>query len=137
MADKTVRLHNRATGEFVDVGFEDLDGGTTWGLKVSPAPGFGTDASIVYGALTAATMGNATPIVVVAANALRRGLLVTNISDTVGYLSVGAGTGLTTANYQIRLAPGETLEFTPPITQQGIAAICGAASKSITYQEAV
>ena len=137
MADKLLTELNPMTGESVPVGYDDLDGGTTYAQKVSLTPGTGTDAPIVYGALTPVAMGNSTIVVVVAANALRRGLLITNISDTIGYLSVGGGTGLTTSNYQIRLAPGETLEFTPPITQQGVSAICGAATKNITYQEAV
>jgi len=137
MADKLLTELNPMTGESVPVGYDDLDGGTTYAQKVSLTPGTGTDAPIVYGALTTAAMGNAAIAVVVAANALRRGLLITNISDTVGYLSIGGGTSLTVTNYQIRLGVGETIEFTPPITQQAISAICGAGSKNITYQEAV
>ena len=92
--------------------------------------------AITFGALTAASMGNANPASIIAVNASRRGLIFTNVSDTIGYLSIGNGAGLTASNYLFRVGTGETIEFSPPISQQAIAAICGAASKNATYQEA-
>lgn len=115
--------------------------------RYAKATGAGTDGDpfvpvyqfnpVTFGALTAASMGNATPVIVTASNGNRCGLVVTNISDTIGYLSVGDGTGLTTTNYLIKIGAGETVELSPPLSQQAIAAICGSAAKNIAYQEAV
>lgn len=93
---------------------------------------------ITFGALTTATMGNSSPAEVVAANTSRRGLIIANVSDTTGYFSFGDGTDLTTAGVYIKkLAAGETWEILDMrLSQQAIAAVCGAGSKSITFQEA-
>jgi len=91
---------------------------------------------ITFEALTAASMGNASSASIVAVSASRRGLIITNTSDTTGYLSIGDGTGLTASNYLFRVGTGETIEFSPPISQQAIASICGSASKNVAYQEA-
>jgi len=91
---------------------------------------------ITFGELTQATMGNATPVEVVAANSERRALLLCNTSDTTGYFSFGDGTGLTTAVYSFSLATGIPLAlYDEKICKQAIMAICGQASKSVTYQE--
>jgi len=104
--------------------------GTTNGVYLT-----GTSA-LSFGALTAVAMGNASASAVVAANASRRGLIITNASTVTGYMSIGDGTGLTTANYLFSIEPGETISLSPPISQQAIAAICGAATKNVAYQEA-
>lgn len=105
-------------------------------LGISTNPLYVRKALLTYGALTTASMGNASPAAVVAANALREALVITNISDTPGYFSVGDGTGLTITTYLFRLAAGESLVFAAPVSQQAISAVCGAASKSVAYQEA-
>jgi len=92
---------------------------------------------LTYGALTAATMGNSSPAEIVAGNSSREALVITNISDAAGYFSIGDGTGLTITTYLFKLAAGESLVFAAPVSQQAISAVCGAASKSVAYQEAV
>ena len=91
---------------------------------------------ITFAALQTAVMGNAGPAQVVAANGNRRTLFLTNISDTTGFFSIGSAVGLTTTNYLFRLVPNQTVSFVPPVTQQAIFAVCGAAAKNVGYQEA-
>lgn len=105
-------------------------------LGISGNPLYVQENILTYGALSTATMGTS-PGAVVAANASRRALVLTNISTTTAYFSIGDGTGLTTTTYLFRLAAGESLVFAAPISQQAISAVCGAASASVAYQEAV
>jgi len=106
-------------------------------LGITGNPLYVQENILTYGALTTAAMGSTSPATVVAANASRRALVLTNISTTTGYFSIGDGTGLSTTTYLFRLAAGESLVFATPISQQAISAICGAASASVAYQEAV
>lgn len=100
-----------------------------WGTVIEGDP-------LVYGALQNVNMGNATPVEVVAVNTARRGLVITNCSDTTGYFSFGDGAGLSANIYTWRLYPGQTIEFSSPLSQQAISAVCGAAAKTLGYQEA-
>jgi len=117
----------------ITVKIDQTTPGSTNAVYVTSIP---DPAILTFGALTAAAMGNASPASIVAANASRRGLVITNISDTIGYVSIGDGTGLTVTNYLFRIGTGETIELSPPISQQAIAAICGSATKNVAYQEA-
>ena len=105
-------------------------------LGISTNPLYVRKAPLTYGALATAAMGNSSPAEVVAANTSREALVITNISDTDGYFSIGDGTGLTITTYLFKLAAGESLVFAAPVSQQAISAVCGAASKSVAYQEA-
>ena len=118
-------------GNFIDAGNPLYVNGVLTGTVTV------TDVPLVYGALQTALMGNAGPLEVVAANANRRALVLTNISASIGYYSIGNGVGLTTTNYLFRLYPGESLIFSPPISQQQLFAVCGVALQNVTYQEAV
>jgi hypothetical protein len=92
---------------------------------------------VTYGALATAEMGNASPAQVVAANAQRRALIICNTSDTTGYFCFDDSTGLTQTVYVKSLAAGATWEIKGPYISVGaVYAICGSASKNITYQEA-
>ena len=93
-------------------------------------------ALLTYGAIQTRSMGNAGPTIIVPGNNARRGLIITNISDTVGFLCIGSAAGLTTTTYTLRLAPTETLVFSEPLSAQTIHAVCGAADKEVAYQEA-
>lgn len=95
-----------------------------------------TDEPLVFGAIQTATMGNAVPAEVVAVNLNRRGLIIRNCSDTVGYFSFGDGAGMTTTLSSWEIRPGYAVYFDPPHSQQAISAICGAAAKTVAYQEA-
>lgn len=90
---------------------------------------------VVFGALTQAAMGNASAAEVVPANAHRECLILCNSSDTTGYFRFSSG-ALNSGNYAWRLLAGQTITFDPPTSKQAIYAICYAASKNISYQEA-
>lgn len=93
---------------------------------------------LTYGALDAATMGNASPAEVVPANGDRRGLIVCNTSDTTGCFAFDDSTGLTVTVYAFSLAAGASRFFAGPtgISLGALYAVCGSASKDIAYQEA-
>ncbi|MBN1815321.1 MAG: hypothetical protein JXA14_26050 [Anaerolineae bacterium] len=90
---------------------------------------------ITFGPLTQATMGNSERAEVVPENDQRRTLILCNSSDTTGYFRFANG-ALNFSNYLFRLLAGQTITFNPPICQQSVYAVCGAASKKVSYQEA-
>lgn len=119
------------------------DQGNVLGTIANPlhTDGSGGTASpplpFTFGGLTAQTMGNAGPAEVIPANANRRALIVTNISDVYAYFSFGNGAGLTTTTYAWLLPPGYAVYIDEPLSTQAVSAICGNAAKVISYQEAV
>lgn len=93
-------------------------------------------SALTFAVIVTETMGNTTPLAVIPANTARRELIITNISDTTGYFSIGDEANLTVTNYTLSLTAGETYIFTDLISTQAIYAVCGAAGKDIAYQEA-
>ncbi len=92
---------------------------------------------IVYGDIFVVAAGNGIATLVVAANANRRGLIITNVSDTTIWLGINDNVNLILTAWTFELNPGDSLVFDEPITQQAIYSICLVAAKNLTYQEAV
>lgn len=92
---------------------------------------------IVYGDINTVAMGNGVSALAVAANAARRGLIVTNVSDTTGYIGINDNVNLILTAWTFKLDPGDTIVFDEPITRQAIYSICSAAAKNLCYQEGV
>ncbi len=139
MADIELRQNQQLPAatktKYVDFG----DG--THGLKVATqssadAP-YIEPTPITYGAIQVSAMGNGASAQIVPTNTNRRGLIITNVSDTTGYLSIGDN-AVTSTNYTFILNQQETLIFEEPITTQAIwAADVSAADKNLVYQEGV
>lgn len=101
-----------------------------------PLGGVSSDP-LVFGTLRIAVMGNAAPLASIPANNSRRFILITNISDTIGYFAFGEpGNLVSGVSATFRLIPWQTLPFREPLSRQQIYTVCGAANKNICYQEA-
>ena len=97
----------------------------------------GAESAVTYGAMQTAAMGNGSAVIVVPANADRRQLIITNVSETTGYLSIGDD-AVTTTTYTYVLDPDDTLVFTAPLSTQAIwAADVSADDQNLVYQEAM
>jgi hypothetical protein len=94
-------------------------------------------SAIVFGDINTVAAGNGVAAVVVAANANRRALIITNVSDTTIFIGINDNVNLILTAWTFELNPGDTLVFDEPITQQAIYSICSAAAKNLTYQEGV
>ena len=102
-----------------------------------PTTQVSVSASVTYGAMQVVEMGNGSAKEIVPANANRKALVLTNVSDTPAHLSINDNT-VTSARYVFYIGEQETLILDTPITQQSIwAADAGAANKNLVYQEAV
>lgn len=132
-------LRECATGVYiVDALTGNALGSLSFPLHITEAGGVAADpAPLTFGSLSSQTSGNAAPAEVVPANASRRAMFVTNISDVPIYFSFGSGYLLTTTTYAFKLNPQQAAYMDPPQTQQSVWAISGAANKMVAYLEAV